>query len=403
MRRLVALFALPVVLALVPSPAGAGPGPGAERRGPTVTLEGHGYGHGRGMSQYGAQGAALQGLGHRQILDFYYPGTRWGRAGGTVAVLLTADTSPDVGVSARTGLTAKSVGRGRAYQLAKAKPAARKWRITAAPGGRSKLAWKGRSGGWRTFQVLPGDAQFSAGGRPVTLHRKGGAVAYRGVLRSVSDDTASRGRDTVNRLPLDSYLKGVVPQEVPATWHQEAVRAQAVAARTYVAFERAAAGSRHYDICDTTACHVYGGHSAEHPASNAAVTATRGRVLTHGGAPAFTQYSASNGGWTVAGAQPYLVAQQDPYDGSGPNPYRPWRGHTITAAQLEAAYPGNSSFTGLTITQRDGRGEYGGRVLQVRLDWRSGDGTPRSTTVSGDAFRSVFGLRSELFTVTGVA
>ena len=57
-----------------------------------ITVDGRGYGHGRGMSQYGAEGAARQGLNHGQILEFYYPGTQQGSVGGKVKVLVTADT-----------------------------------------------------------------------------------------------------------------------------------------------------------------------------------------------------------------------------------------------------------------------------------------------------------------------
>ena len=83
-------------------------------------------------------------------------------------------------------------------------------------------------------------------------------VAYRGTLRAIKGDT-------VNILPLDDYLKGVVPREVPASWKPAAVQAQAVAARTYAAFGRREPQASHYQICDTTACQVYGGYSDEGP------------------------------------------------------------------------------------------------------------------------------------------
>ena len=69
-----------------------------------LTVQGHGYGHGHGMSQYGAEGAARQGLGHREILAFYYPGTRLRVAAGRIKVWVTAHTSPDLVVGARSGL-----------------------------------------------------------------------------------------------------------------------------------------------------------------------------------------------------------------------------------------------------------------------------------------------------------
>ena len=124
---------------------------------------------------------------------------------------------------------------------------------------------------WHDWRVVAGDAQFSAGGRPIRLRTPAGAVQYRGVLRSASPAGSTTRRDTVNVLPLDSYLQGVVPQEVPALWHPHAVRAQTIAARTYAAYERAHPIARHYQICDTGHCQVYGGYSVEHPAANDAV------------------------------------------------------------------------------------------------------------------------------------
>ena len=164
-------------------------------------------------------------------------------------------------------------------------------------------------GGWQKWTMFPGAAEFSAGNQPVTLRLpEHGSAEYRGALRSVE-------KHTVNVLPIDRYVQGVVPREVPAEWPAQAVRAQAVAARTYAAFERETATS-YYDICDTESCQVYGGSRDEHPATDAAVKATAGRVVLYQGQPAFTQFSSSNGGYSSAGSQPYLVAQPDPYEAS---------------------------------------------------------------------------------------
>ena len=80
----------------------------------SITIRGHGYGHGHGMSQYGAEGAAREGRNYRQILGFYYPRTRAGQIGGNVSVLITGDTSDDLVVFTRPGLTVRdSAGGGR--------------------------------------------------------------------------------------------------------------------------------------------------------------------------------------------------------------------------------------------------------------------------------------------------
>src|SRR4051794_21726332 len=89
------------VLALASAPAS---GEELPVSGPTTwTVTGHGWGHGHGMSQYGALGAAGQGVGWKQILAFYYPGTRLSRAHGAIRILVTADDK-DVMVDARDGL-----------------------------------------------------------------------------------------------------------------------------------------------------------------------------------------------------------------------------------------------------------------------------------------------------------
>ena len=278
-----------------------------------LTVTGEGFGHGIGMSQYGALGRAKAGDSWEQILGFYYPGTSLGGANGKIRVLLTGDTTTDVKVRPRSGLTAQSLGNGRTWKLP-ARVDGRKvsqWRITP-DGSRSQVS--AHTNRWHAWKSAKGEAQFTAGGAPITLLTPNGAHDYRGVLRSAVPATG-KGRDTVNIVPLESYVKGVVPSEVPALWPDDAVAAQAVAARTYAVRERADNGSRYYDLCDTAHCQVYSGVGGENAAANDDVRRTKGRVLMYAGKPAFAQFSASNGGYTVAGSEPYLVAQEDSEDG----------------------------------------------------------------------------------------
>ncbi len=386
------LRALLVVAALTAVGASA-PGPTTARAadvrpaGP-VQLVGNGYGHGHGLSQWGAQRQAEAGRGYRQILRFYYPGLKDGTASGRVAVLISADTTTDVTVVDRDGLQVKSLATGKTLGLAK--PAkARLWRITPAAGGsRSTVAWK-NTGSWTTFRTVPGEAQFVAGDAPITLVLPGERRAYRGALRSAAPSASSGKRDTVNVLPIDSYLKGVVPREVYTSWKPAALQAQAVAARTYAAHDISDGVQHHWDICDTTACQVYGGYDDEVASTNAAIDATRGEILTADGAPAFTQFSASNGGWMSAGSQPYLVAKQDPYDDT----YRGWT-DSIAPRELERALPAIGTFRRVTVLKRDGNGTWDGRVLSIKVV-----GSRGSATLTGEEFRSSFGLNSTWFTV----
>ena len=86
------LAATTVVLAGAPVGAAGAPTLGAHPGAYDLTISGHGYGHGHGLSQYGARGAARKGLTARQIVHFYYPHTKAGTVGGSVRVLITADT-----------------------------------------------------------------------------------------------------------------------------------------------------------------------------------------------------------------------------------------------------------------------------------------------------------------------
>ncbi|CUR57127.1 SpoIID/LytB domain [metagenome] len=349
-----------------------------------VTITGHGYGHGHGMSQYGAEGAARQGLSAQAIINFYYPGTERGTEAGKISVHLTADTDDTTVVLARAGLTVRDLATKQVWTLPD--NGARRWRLSVGPAGASRVGY--RTDAWHSWKKLEGDGAFSAGGAPITLVTPAGQVAYRGALRSLRPSNGSPSRDTVNVLKLDSYLRGVVPREMPATWTPAAVRAQAIAARTYAAYERAHPLSSTYQICDTTSCQVYGGHSAEHPDSNAAIVATAGKVQTYDGEPAFTQFASSSGGWTSAGSVPYLVAQADPYDDWSGNPVHTWS-TKIDARTIEQAWPALGDLEAIRVTARDGNGAWGGRVVTLRLV-----GAKANVTLSGDTFRSALGLRS---------
>ncbi len=374
----------------------ADPGPGVsparQQVGGSVTLKGRGNGHGRGLSQYGAKGAAQDGWSYRRITGFYYPGTTWDTARGRMQVLITADTSPDLVVQDREGLRARSVG-GSWVPAHQQRPGATQWRISADGRERSVLSSRSGDGAWRTLRRFDGEAELSAGRAPLRLVTPAGTTAYAGTLRSVLPPAAQDDpRDTVNVVPMETYLRGVVPREVPASWPVHAVRAQAVAARSYAAYERAHPRNVHYQVLDTAGSQVYGGVAAQHPDSDAAVRATRGEVRFADGRPAFTQFSASNGGWTARGSFSYLPARRDRNEQGSGNPYATWR-RSVSHAAIESAWPGVGRFSDLDLLDRDGHGQWDGRVGRVRISGSGG-----STTVSGETFRLTLGLPSTWFT-----
>jgi len=357
--------------------------------GNTVMLSGHGYGHGHGMSQWGAYGAAAVGkLSWQDILAFYYPGTRLANLGNpTIRVRLDAVGSGSLYVFNAAGLRLAG----------KALPATTtgitQYRAKSYTVGKLRVE-KLTSVGWSFYQYSASPAVFSSPAGLVNVKLANGTKrAYRGSI--YANRATSTSVTSVSVLSMESYLRAVVPAEMPASWHPNAVRVQAVAARSYANYDRAhATAGRTWDTCDTTSCQMYSGVPAENGASDAAVAATVGQTLTYGGASAFTQFGAANGGWAAAGSQPYLAARADPYDGDIPNNANSWTA-SIKVASIQARWPSIGTYRRLRIVSRDGHGQWGGRVLMAAID-----GSKGSVVVTGATIRSAFGLRSDWFIPT---
>ncbi|NYD40882.1 SpoIID/LytB domain-containing protein [Nocardioides panaciterrulae] len=365
------------------------PDPGA------ITLTGDGYGHGVGMSQYGAYSAAYNGLaGYKKILRFYYRGIdkRFGEARGRMKVLVSADNSTLI-VRDAPGLVVRRVDSGRTFHLDGVKRAKR-WRVRAVGDDRSEVAYRSR--GWHVLRTIRGDVELQAHG-PLSLLVAGGVRDYRGALRSASYDGH---RVTVDVLPMEAYVRGVVTSEMYSNWPQQALRAQAVASRTYAAYERAHTARAAYDLCDTASCQAYRGVAGESSGGTKAARATAHQVLTDDGELAYAQFSASNGGWTVADDRfPYLQAREDDWEGTSTD-YYGWT-KTLSDADVEAQWPAIGNLTSLTVDQRDGHdrdASRGGRALTLTLTGDAG-----SVDVDAATFQRRFGLRSTLFTVVACA
>ena len=184
-----------------------------------LTIRGAGFGHGVGMSQYGAMGYATQGAGYQEILGHYYTGTALGTAEPTrlVRVLLQSTS----GAAAITG--AERAGS-RALDPAKS------YRVVRRTFDQVDL----QSAAGKKLGTYTAPLQIDGGADGIVL--KGRALngrtsgAYRGILEM---RPGAFGVNAINAVPLDSYVQGVVPVESPASWPLEALKAQAVAARTY--------------------------------------------------------------------------------------------------------------------------------------------------------------------------
>ena len=287
-------------LAILAPVAGLMAAPGTARAGVSWVVRGHGFGHGVGMSQYGAYGYAEHGKDYRFILGHYYRGTKLGMLPGPRIVrVLVGIADGDIGFRGATGACGKRLDSGREYEAHRSGAGVK---LRSAQGGRP-LADCGRK-------------LRAAGGGQIEI---AGIGTYRGALEVVPTDSDAASLNAVNAVPVDQYVKGVIPNESPASWPQAALRAQAVAARSYALTVQVSGNG--FDLYDDTSSQVYDGLASETAATNQAAEATRGQVLTYGGEIAEAYFSACSGGHTESVQNvffgppiPYLVGVEDPYD-----------------------------------------------------------------------------------------
>jgi stage II sporulation protein D len=260
-------------------------------------------------------------------------------------------------------------------------PLGLRWPVSEEGG---RLVVEGRSVG-RTLLFEGSGAPLEVGG-----HR------YRGALRLTA---TAGGIEVVNELDIEAYLRGVVPAEMAPSWPMEALKAQAVAARSYTLSKLAPQAD--YDLCATVDCQVYRGMDAEHPRSDEAVAQTRGVIVSYAGGPARTYYHADSGG-EVASSQevwgmalPYLVARPDV---EGSSPHRQWRA-TLDPLRVAASLAGLGRDVGAVRAVRVVGLSESGRVAALEIRGSSG-----TTVVEGALLTSLargWGLKSTLFRSAG--
>ena len=343
--------------------------PAAKPAGGAFFVSGHGWGHGVGLAQYGAYGYALHGWTYDQIVAHYYPGTELGDAPvKRVRVLLSA-AARSVVISSKAPFSVVD-GTGKSHKL----PAGRQ---KLGPGLKLKLA--------ASAKVLPSPLVFSPGTQPLTL----GSRAYRGTFRV----TGGKRVRVVNVVGLEPYLYGVVPSEMPDRWPAEALKAQAVVARSYALSHLEGAGD--FDLYPDTRSQVYGGIAAESQPARDAVDATAGKVALYDGEVADTFFFSSSGGrtanvqdvWTGSKPLPYLVSVPDPYDTL--SPYHNWGPIRFGAAQLGRRLGARGTLLDVRTDAAPS-----GRVRLLTLI-----GTKGTRTISGATARAAMGLRSTWFTI----
>jgi SpoIID/LytB domain protein len=259
----------------------------------------------------------------------------------------------------------------------------------------------GHVGRWHRLRTgLPATAEFYSSQHFLrVLFQDGTSGRYHGRIGATRSGS---GELTVNNVGLDGYTKGVVSKEISPSWPHAAVAAQAIAARTYGLFEKVFYPGPHYDICDTTWCQVYGGISHLDASGNiiwradpTVVRDNRNEVLIYNGDPIFAQYSASNGGATVDGGHPYLVGESDPYDSSRwtPDPYLD-ESRSVSESGFAAAF-GLQRITSITVTQRDGHGPWGGRIVSATVSGVTAGGAVKSVSASGSRLGDIAGVGTD--------
>jgi stage II sporulation protein D len=257
-----------------------------------------------GMSQYGAYGYAKHGSSYQSILSHYYRHTRLDKAADSPIRVLLATPPDSVGFTKATKACGKRLDPKGDYTFQRSGSD-----VLLRRDGGNRLANCGPSG------TATSDAAIHVAGEGV----------YRGKLKAKA---ASNELLVINAVDLDSYARGVVPNEMPSSWPQDALRAQAVAARSYALSSSAGGG---FDVYDDTRSQVYGGKGSETPETNKACRRTSDEILRYRKQVATTYFFSTSGGQTESiqygfpGSEsvPYLKSVKDPYDDL--SPYHRWK------------------------------------------------------------------------------
>lgn len=402
-----------------------------------VVVEGKGFGHGVGMAQDGIYSMGRAGKSTSEMLGAFYPGTSLGKAGGQVRVVVRAAAGSEAVLTFPDGGRIDAEGESSGFP------------VQASPGEQVRVAYEngryvagptpsgdggggdgdGGESGTTTTTRAPEDTTSTTGSTttsttepgvtvptsPPASGGPGGSYAaqssqpssagplratpaagstiglssgrrYRGVIEvKAADDGALR---LINAVDVEVYLRGM-GEVRDGSWPPAALRAQAIAARTYAMRAMSFGG----EICADQRCQVYLGAQAEYAAMNKAVADTAGQVVTHGGKLASTVYSANGGGHsatreegfgTEGNAYPYLRAA--PYMTRDPLPWT----ERISTQDVGAAL----GYSGEVTDVRVAKSGPSGRALVVQLQGSAGP-----MEVTGRLFDARLGLKSTLFTL----
>jgi stage II sporulation protein D len=318
------------------------------------------------MSQYGAYGFAQNGRNYGDILRHYYTGTQIGRADGTRVRVLLQASDPYVRFRGATRAGSEKLDPAMTYRVLPSRGG------LALSNGRKVIARFSEP-----FSAFRMNQPIRLMGPAINGIRDG---LYRGMMELRAG--SGGGVTAINVIKVDPYIRGVVPGEMPSTWHMEALKVQAVAARTYALATSLDGGV--FDLYPDTRSQVYKGVSGETSRTNAAVAATTNEVVQYNGELITTYYFSTSGGQTEnvensflgSEPRPWLVGVKDPYDDISPR--HTWR-LSFTTARLDAALGAPGKLRKIRVIKRG----VSPRIVRARVY-----GTAGTTTVSGPDIRS---------------
>ncbi|MCL4078792.1 cell wall-binding repeat-containing protein [Coriobacteriia bacterium Es71-Z0120] len=381
---------------------------------PTFTISGGGWGHGIGLSQYGSQGFALHGYTYDWIIKHYFQGTSIQKASNAVEVRVNLDKDS----ASRQSWTVRSVDATMTvYDGAASVKLPKNTYYTFTNDAGVVVTKYGTGSVVATFtgswvKADPdGEALFEVkdpSGPPLHRDYPSGYpyVRWRGRFEVTRDGT--QGLYAWNLVPLEQYLYGVVPRESPASWKPEALKAQAVAARSYAKakIDPNDDGKRDNSLACTTADQVYGGHSRlsngtvvmhEASSTNAAVDATRDLIAKDGSTIVMTFFHSSSGGntaniedvWPSATPKSYYTGVESPYEADAGNPNQSWT-ETMDGLAMAGKLGAPPSVYVRRVSIERGSSGY-----PKSTTFYFSNGT--STTLGADSVRIKLGLKSPNF------
>jgi len=206
-----------------------------------------------------------------------------------------------------------------------------------------------------------------ANGAAVSTGESGTGISVSGLIQLVR---RGKGFLVINRVDFEEYVKGVVPAEVSSSWHQEMLKAQAVAARTYALYQQMLSATRDYDVAATVQDQVYRGKQGIDAGILRAVEDTRGLVVTYEDAPIYAAFSSTAAGLTEDAINvwskeyPYLKGVECPFDLS--SPYYQWKS-SFKVDTLEQNLRQQGFSVGTIATMTPLTFSRGGRVAKLRI------------------------------------